>query len=72
MPCSGQACGQLTSPGVTPASDDGESDEEQFVDPVTGNLMVDPVLCSDGQTYDRCVDTLGCQALKIETSGVKC
>ncbi len=29
------------------------------MDPITRNLMVDPVLCSDGQTYDRCCRTLG-------------
>ena len=29
-------------------------DDDEFLDPITGDVIVDPVVGSDGCTYDRC------------------
>ena len=47
-------------PGPPLASNDNGSalDGDEFLDPVTGALIVDPVIGSDGCTYDRCCPSL--------------
>ncbi len=35
-------------------ADDADEDDDEFLDPVTGEVIVDPVIASDGNTYDRC------------------
>ena len=30
-------------------------DEDEFLDPVTRDVIIDPIVASDGNTYDRCV-----------------
>ncbi len=43
-------------PGQSLASKDNgpACDDDEFLDPVTGDMIVDPVIGSDGCTYDRC------------------
>ncbi len=42
-------------PAATPATDNVEdNDDEEFLDPVTKEVIIDPVVGSDGITYDRC------------------
>ena len=30
------------------------AEDDEFLDPITCELIIDPVVCSDGRTYDRC------------------
>jgi len=45
------------------SSDDTEPADyiNDFLDPLTGRMIVDPVIASNGFTYDRCC-TATCQA----------
>ena len=36
------------------ATAEAASDDSEFLDPITCELVVDPVVLSDGRTYDRC------------------
>ena len=68
MPIPAQAMSSAASDSVPPCpallsisgsssyDDDGSGDEDhEFLDPVTRALFIDPVVASDGNTYDRCV-----------------
>ncbi len=41
---------------ATPAANNGEpvDEDDEFLDPITKEVIVDPVVGSDGITYDRC------------------
>lgn len=43
-----------TTSSATTSSANGVGDDEEFLDPVTWEVIVDPVVGSDGKTYDRC------------------
>ena len=51
------ALGSCPAPKPTPAPDNGESvdddDDDEFLDPIMKEVIVDPVVGSDGITYDR-------------------
>ena len=53
-----QAVLTLTSkelPSAAPGSkSDPAPEDDEFLDPISWELIVDPVVCSDGRTYDRC------------------
>ena len=50
-----------------PATNDVEpvdDEDDEFLDPITKEVIVDPVIGSDGITYDRCAPFLGWTALE--------
>ncbi len=52
---------------LAPLNADFAFDEDEFLDPVTRDVIVDPVVASDGNTYDRCR-----ACVQPDSQGVKC
>ena len=61
--CSDATHSAHTLPGLQTTTDAGAAseDNDEFLDTMNGELIVDPVIGSDGNNYDRCNSISSCK-----------